>query len=110
MTVGNGKDHNATTMPEAVEMHGGAWRNGHSGSAVTQMQIAQLHSAREAQAKLVQLEAQRQITLMNLKAEADAAEKQFVLAMASSDYEGAAAACRKMTRAEAKFAYLSEWK
>ena len=107
MTTGNGTATNGMSLPEAVQEHGGHW---FSGTAVMQMQIAQVQAAREAQAKLVQLETQRQVTLMNLKAEADAAEKQFVLAMASIDYEGAAAACRRMTRAEARMVYLSEWK
>jgi len=106
ISAANGKATNGTTLPEAVEQHGGHWFN-NSGSNVIKAQLEQLQQFKQMQAAIAQMEAQRQLAIANLRAEADAAEKQFILAMASSDYEGAAAACRRMTRAEAQLVYLS---
>src|SRR5262249_4876018 len=110
MSVGNGKDTSATTLPEAIELHGGVWHNSNTGSAVIKAQLSQLEQLKQMQAAIAQMEVQRQLTLANLEAEAAAAEQAFILAMRSSDYEGAARACRRLTRAEAKLAYLSDWK
>jgi hypothetical protein len=99
MAKKNGHDTDATSLSVAAEAHGGLWFN-NTGSAIMQMQIAQVQAAREAQAKLVQLGAKRQIAIRALQAEADSAQADFVAAMKSSDYEQVAAAARRMTRAE----------
>jgi hypothetical protein len=99
MSSANGKGTNGTTLPEAVDEHGGHWFN-NSGTAAMQMQIAQVQAAREAQAKLVQLEARRQVAIRALQTEADQAQADFVTCMKSTDYEGVARAARRLTRAE----------
>jgi hypothetical protein len=71
-----------------------------TGTAVMQMQIAQLQAAREAQTQLVQLEARRQIAIRALQSEADQAQADFIACMKSSDYEGVARAARRLTRAQ----------
>jgi hypothetical protein len=92
----NGKATNGTTLPEAVAEHGGVY----IGSNVIKAQLAQLEQSRQMQMAAAQLEAQRQLAIINLRAKADAAEQGFILAMKSSDYEGVAKAARRMTRAE----------
>jgi len=109
MAIGNGKT-NGTTLPEAVEAHGGHWHNNIDGPTVIKQQLEQLQQLKQAQAIMVQMDAQRQLVVAKLKAEADAAEQAFIAAMASSDYQAAAQACRRMTRAEARLMYVSEWK
>ena len=99
MTVGNGKDTGATTLLEAIEEQGGH-RFNNTGTAVIQHQLPHIRSAQEAQTQLVQLEARRQLAITNLRAEADAAEQAFILAMKSSDHEQVAADARRMTTAE----------
>ena len=108
MAIGNGKA-NGTTLPDAADMAGGHWHNNIDGPAVIKQQLEQLQQLKQMQAAINQMEAQRQVAMMNLQAEADAAEQAFIAAMKSSDYEGAAKACRAMTRAEAALVYLS-WK
>ena len=99
MTVGKGKDTDATTLLEAVREHGGHWFN-NTGTAVIQHQLVQMRAAREAETQLVQLEARRRLAIVALQAEADSAQADFVAAMKSSDHEQVAAAARRMTRAE----------
>ena len=108
MTVGNGKDTDATTLLEAVREHGGHWFN-NTGTTVIQHQLVQMRAAKEAQAQLVQLEARRQLAIAKLQAEADSAQADFVAAMRSSDYEQVAKAARRMTRAETALVNLGAY-
>jgi hypothetical protein len=99
MTSGNGKlPADATGLPEAADVHGGVWFNG-VGSLKAQIQ--QLEQYRQLQMHAAQMEVRRQMAIANLKAEADAAQPEFIACMRSSDYEGVARAARRISRAEA---------
>jgi hypothetical protein len=101
MTAGNGKlPVNATALPEAADAAGGVWFN-NAGTASIKAQIEQLEQFKAMQMHAAQMEARRQLAIVNLKAEADAAQADFVACMRSSDYEGVAKAARRISRAEA---------
>jgi hypothetical protein len=104
MSAVNGKATNGTTLPEAVEEHGGVYI-----SNVIKTQLAQLEHVKQMHMAAAQMEAQRQLAIANLRAEADAAEQAFILAMKSSDYEQVAKAARRMTRAETALVNLGAY-
>jgi uncharacterized protein YbjQ (UPF0145 family) len=103
----NSHDRTAETVSpaDAVDAHGGVY----IGANVIKAQLEQIEQFKRTQAVAVQMEAQRQLAIHALQAEADAAQADFVAAMRSSDYQTAAKANRRMTRAETALVNLGAY-
>jgi uncharacterized protein YbjQ (UPF0145 family) len=105
--LSNGHDKTAeiVSLPDAVDAHGGVY----IGANVIKAQIEQIEQFKRMQAVAVQMEAQRQLAIRALQAEADAAQADFVAAIRSSDYESVAKAARRMSRAETALVNLGAY-
>jgi hypothetical protein len=98
MAIGNGKATNGTTLPEAVEEHGGYW----SGAGILRAHLDLLAHNQRSQIEAARGAAWLQIGIMQATAEGDKAEADLEAALRSSDYKAAAEASRRLAFWEAR--------
>jgi hypothetical protein len=98
MAIGNGKDPDGMTLPEAVGPC--------EGSEVLQQQLAHLAALQDQHTARVAFEAQRQIAIAQHRAEIQQAEEDFIAARKSGDHAKEADAARRISRAEARLVLL----
>jgi hypothetical protein len=102
VAVGNGKDADVTSLPEAIDLAGGHW----CGADILRQQLEHMEQHRRAQAAALQAAVNMQMAMEQAGAEADRAEHELVAALKSSDYAAAGKASRRLAHWEARLVVL----